>query len=47
MPALTGVGKKLLISAIIHDFRGFEAQAEVSEAEKGWAKGRTMCIDAA
>lgn len=47
MPASTEVGKKLLISAIFHDFRGFETQAEVSEAEKGWAMGRPTCRDAA
>lgn len=47
MAALTEVGKKLSISAIFHDFQGFETQSEVSEAEKGWATGRPTCRDAA
>lgn len=34
MAALTEIGKKLLISAIFHDFQGFETRSEVSEAEK-------------
>lgn len=47
MAASPGVGKKLLIAAILHDFRGFETQAEVSKSEKGWAMGRTTARGAA